>query len=182
MSELLLAVDPSSTTVGLAFFDNGDLIQTKRIAAKGKHGERLQQIASEMASYVVDQDVVVIESPWKVTGRDARTAAILNQVFGGIKFQAWMNKCRVIEVLPGAWRKVCGLHGNRIILKLGAMSFARSVYNIECPTHDEAEAVCIGHWYLSTRAREGFDATQPRMSEGSGTGFDSQRVHHGKPE
>jgi len=143
----ILAIDPSTTSIGLAYFYGKELMESLTVKPEGKTvNERMEWVAINWG--IRTCDCMVIELPWGITGRSAKTMAALNQMLGILKLFAWQSGCKVVEVFPQTWPKCCGIKRGTD-KKQAAITFAKQMYNADVDSHDEADAICIGHWYVS---------------------------------
>lgn len=146
----LLAVDPSSSHVGLAFFDERRrVVWTKALRAPDRPWlERMRYLADALDRWLRTNrtipDVVGMEDA--VLGRNAKVAvtmgenrgyllAVLSELYPGV---------RVVNVSPATVRSVVGSPRSRDGSKRSYKIAAAEILDVRDVTEDEADACIVG--------------------------------------
>lgn len=94
----MMAIDPGSNSLGYAWYNNGELVESGVITKKGSIGERLAHVVSQLGKYQVP-DVVITEFVRTNTGHVYLTWASGAAV-------AALGAKDTIEVHTGLWKKL----------------------------------------------------------------------------
>jgi len=160
----MVALDESTTSTGVAYFVNDQLIKTTCLTADVNHahkngmsevrvdimGEKILNILNECKP-----DIIVMEHPQGASHSLAVTWAI-GEVAGIVKSWTIQNDARYLIFNPSEWRRFCGFEQGRKKrneLKQMAMDYVKEKYNIECNS-DVSDAVCIGDAYIKYMMEE----------------------------
>lgn len=159
----LLALDQSSHTTGYAIFKDNKLIKASHFDASGSDlGDRLVDIKRKVINLIQEYEIdeVVFEDIQlqNVNGsREAgiKTFKILAEVYGVLSELFSEIKMPYDVAMPIKWKAHFHIAGKgRTQEKKMSQAQVLSTYGLKC-TEDEADAVCIGGYYLSLN--DGFD-------------------------
>lgn len=155
---MIMSLDISTRSTGLAIFDNNKLIAYKLITATSTDLiKRIQKITKEIQETIEEYnriDKLILEEvrPEDSVGLNTNTHRALMWAQAAIAFMIHDNypKITMEYVYPGTWRKDCGIKTGRGIkreaLKKADIQFVKDNYNIDV-NDDIADAICIGHAY-----------------------------------
>lgn len=155
---MIMSLDVSTKSTGLAIFDNNKLIAYKLITATSTDLiKRIQKITKEIQETIEEYngiDKLILEEvrPEDSVGLNTNTHRALMWAQAAIAFMIHDNypKITMEYVYPGTWRKDCGIKTGRGIkreaLKKADIQFVKDNYNIDV-NDDIADAICIGHAY-----------------------------------
>lgn len=155
---MIMSLDVSTRSTGLAIFDNNKLIAYKLITATSTDLiKRIQKITKEIQETIEEYngiDKLILEEvrPENSVGLNTNTHRALMWAQAAIAFMIHDNypKITMEYVYPGTWRKDCGIRTGRGIkretLKKADIQFVKDNYNIDV-NDDIADAICIGHAY-----------------------------------
>lgn len=153
----ILALDASSTAIGWALFVNGKHYKSGVEKLKGKTVEErifyMCGVGTSLEWREIFPTHLAIEEPWAITGHSAATASALNRMLGAIVAHYHDTKSmRAVHLVQvSAWRKTCGIRGRGTdVLKRAAIRFASALTSQEITDHNQAEAIGVGHHFVST--------------------------------
>jgi Holliday junction resolvasome RuvABC endonuclease subunit len=145
----LLALDLSTVSSGWAVFESNELIEAGKIVAKQKE---LYDRIGEMKSGVLDLLIfhnpahIVIESVF--SGNNLKTAAILSELQGVVKYLCWENEAPCSNISVSTIRKHYGVRTKRAVFDQVQKDHPEYVksYN-SC--NDISDAIAVGKTYLA---------------------------------
>lgn len=155
---MIMSLDVSTRSTGLAIFDGNKLITYKLITATSTDLiKRIQKITKEIQETIEEYKEInklILEEvrPEDSAGLNTNTHRALMWAQAAIAFMIHDNcpKITMEYVYPGTWRKDCGIKTGRGIkretLKKADIQFVKDNYNIDV-NDDIADAICIGHAY-----------------------------------
>ena len=155
---MIMSLDVSTKSTGLAIFDGNKLIAYKLITATSTDLiKRIQKITKEIQETIEEYKEInklILEEvrPEDSTGLNTNTHRALMWAQAAIAFMIHDNypKITLEYIYPGTWRKDCGIKTGRGIkreeLKKADIQFVKDNYNIDV-NDDIADAICIGHAY-----------------------------------
>lgn len=155
---MIMSLDVSTKSTGLAIFDGNKLITYKLITATSTDLiKRIQKITKEIQETIEEYKEInklILEEvrPEDSVGLNTNTHRALMWAQAAIAFMIHDNypKITMEYVYPGTWRKDCGIKTGRGIkretLKKADIQFVKDNYNIDV-NDDIADAICIGHAY-----------------------------------
>ena len=155
---MIMSLDVSTKSTGLAIFDNNKLIAYKLITATSTDLiKRIQKITKEIQETIEEYngiDKLILEEvrPENSVGLNTNTHRALMWAQAAIAFMVHDNypKITMDYIYPGTWRKDCGIKTGRGIkremLKKADIQFVKDNYNLDV-NDDIADAICIGHAY-----------------------------------
>ena len=160
MDTRLCGIDSSTSNTGLSLFVNGKLVGYKLISLDKKdttQWDRLNPMLKQIGEVLSEwkPNIIYQEQSWK--GRNIDTLKCLTNIMGGVRFWALMNNCEYYVLLPSQWRARLGLNkyeAERPELKNAAMQFVKDKYDIDVPTDDISDCICLG---LAGLSFYGFD-------------------------
>lgn len=146
----LCGIDSSTSNTGLSLFVDGKLVSYKLITLDKKDTtkwERLNPMMKEIGEILNEwkPSIIYQEQSWK--GRNVDTLKCLTNIMGGVRFWSLMNGSEYYVLLPSQWRSKLDLNkymAEREELKDNAKQYIKEKYNIEVPTDDVSDAICIG--------------------------------------
>ena len=158
---MLLALDLSTKSSGVAVFDGTKLIHHECITASSTDViKRIQKIIKELSLNILNKypiETVIVEEvrPESMNGvSNLRTHKVLMWLQAALEFllHEQYPKTKVEYVYPSEWRKACGIHTGRGIkrgsLKDADVAFVEQTYGIHV-NDDEADAIGIGYAYVN---------------------------------
>jgi Holliday junction resolvasome RuvABC endonuclease subunit len=145
----LLSLDLSTVSSGWAVFQDGHLQEAGKIVAKQKE---LYDRIGEMRSGVLDllifhnPDHIVIESVF--SGNNLKTAAILSELQGVIKYLCWENEIPWSNISVSTVRKHFAVRTKKAVFDIIKQDYGDWVklYN-SC--NDISDAIAVGKTYLA---------------------------------
>ena len=149
----LLALDQASKTTGYAIFDNDKLIKCGHFTCNDNDlGIRLLKIREfvdkTIDEYNINQVIMEDIQLEENRGNNVQTFKILAEVFGVIYELLIEKDIKVDAVLAVQWRSKLGIKGKlRPEQKRNAQLYIQNKYGL-MPTEDEADAACIGNYFL----------------------------------
>lgn len=161
----LLAIDPSSTSCGAAYFEEDRPIATERFRPKTTHGwaERMDYIAGELARSARARgwspDVVAIEDT--VFARSVGAAITMGETRGYIlrMVRELFPRARLLDVHPASVRAAMSAPRSRAGAKAKFALVAAAVApHLEASSEDERDAIAIGYTALGKLREETWGA------------------------
>lgn len=164
---IILALDLSTKKSGYAIFENGNLKDYGCIIAGSTNlfhriDKMVEEIKEILEKYEIDKVIIEDVIPDDVKGNQ-KVYKALTYLQGYI-----LHTLDDYDLLPAEfftasqWRKRCGIQtGPRVkreSLKPKDIQFVKEKYNIEV-NDDIADAICIGHAYLSPPAAAQYETT-----------------------
>ena len=155
---MILAIDASTKSSGVAVFDKNKLVYYDCFTSYSTDViNRIQQMIKRLdevlTSYSID--TIVIEEVRPDQGdQNIKTMKALFWLQAAIAFLLHdkYSKIKIEYVYPSEWRSACGIKTGKGILreelKKADIKFAKDTYQIDV-NDDIADAVCIGHAYLN---------------------------------
>lgn len=152
MSIIMISMDTSSTSTGVAIWKNGILIERLSLTKPKKENNK-DWMSIEILKMLdnVMPDIVIVEQ--EAVTRNMETVRVLVMIIGVIK--GWcIAKGVFFDILkPTIWRKaVAGkdmsIPRKRVDCKLWAIRMVKLLFNIE-ETDDVCEAILIGQAYIN---------------------------------
>ena len=155
---MIMSLDVSTKSTGLAIFDNNKLISYKLITASSPDLiKRIQKITKEIQETIEEYPKInklILEEvrPEDSIGLNTNTHRALMWAQAAIAFMVHDNypKITMDYIYPGTWRKDCGIKTGRGIkremLKKADIQFVKDNYNLDV-NDDIADAICIGYAY-----------------------------------
>ena len=150
----VLAIDGSTTSTGIAIFDNLKLIYYECITPTGDTLNRIEKIAHriKMLYEQYEPNSVIME---QVLPEDVRhnqkTYKALIYLQAAIVLELNKKKQNVEFYIPSHWRKLCNIKTGPKIkrdqLKQASKDLIKKKYNIEV-NDDISDAICIGNAYI----------------------------------
>jgi crossover junction endodeoxyribonuclease RuvC len=106
----ILAIDPGTRLMGVAFLDDGKLIyHAVKVIAKGGSPQRTLQRARDAVARVIDDfepDTVAVERTFFSQNRNT---ALLNVLFDEIRSLSWRKRLAFVSYAPSTIKKfICG--------------------------------------------------------------------------
>ena len=148
-SEILLGIDSSTSITGISVFVDGKF-KTYELVVTSKKGttqwERLNPMMKGVAKVLnkYRPNIVYQEQSWK--GQNVDTLKCLTNIMGGVRFWCLEHDCKYEVILPSQWRAVLGLNkfkAERDELKDMAKQYIKNKYNLDVPTDDVSDCICI---------------------------------------
>lgn len=149
----MLSIDSSTTSTGIAIFENGSLISSHTlIPDKNNKQSNYEQMIYLLIEFFKENkpDIVAIETP--VVVRNPKTQRELTMIYGVVCGWCLSIGAEFCPMRPTEWRKWCGVHfkGKRKELKQCAVNGVVQMYpDLNLSSEDEAEAILIGHGYIN---------------------------------
>ena len=153
----LLALDQSSKISGYAVFENDKLIAEGyfSLCASDPIEQRLNALLAELNKIYRDYefDKLVFEDIQLQAG-NVKTFKTLSYVQAAIIIWCYNNDIKYSISAPSHWRSIikdkCGVSfgRKRAEQKQAAMDFIKEKYNLDNPTEDTCDAICIGFAHL----------------------------------
>lgn len=146
----LLAVDPGSNKMGLAFFIDNKLVATKTLTTdKQTPLERRLDIADKLGVFIQTVDIVISEEPL-LLGRNnngmQRMLGYIEFITGGlVKFVHPMTLKAFIESGSSDKLEMALAAGEKLHSEEEKEILAKAITN---EAFDETDAVCVGLWAL----------------------------------
>ena len=154
----LLAIDASTKSTGLAYFDDKELKAWDCLTASSTDLiKRIAKMTKELNNFLdkYPADKIILEEVRMEQGQiqNPQTYKALMWLQAAIAFMVHENypKTKIEYVYPSQWRAACGIKTGRGVRrdkqKELDMQFVKDNYNIE--TNDDiADAIGIGHAYV----------------------------------
>lgn len=153
-SEVLIALDTSTTSTGWAMFKNGILTQAGIIDLKSikNTSERLERMVTEIYSLlsVYMANTVVIETP--VVVRNPQVQRLLTMLYGAVYGKCVDANILFNDLRPTEWRKLIDpgqKPRKREELKAWGLKKVQELFNISNISDDMSDAILIGQAYLN---------------------------------
>lgn len=159
---MILAIDASTKSTGYAIFNNDkELIEYGLLTASGNDLiKRIKKIIEQLDVLLAIKDIdkIVMEEVIPESGKTNATykALMYLQAHFVTLLHDKYPKLSIEFVIPGHWRKQCGIKGkDRKELKKADIEFVNSEYKqalkelLSYTQDDIADAIGIGHGYLS---------------------------------
>lgn len=155
---MIMSLDLSTRSTGLAIFDNNKLIDYKLITASSNILiNRIQKITGEIKGILSenpDIEKIILEEvqPSNLTGNNLTTHKALMWAQAAIAFMVYDNfpQIKLEFIYASSWRKECGIKTGagikRETLKKKDIEFVQNKFNITV-NDDIADAICIGYAY-----------------------------------
>lgn len=155
---MIMSLDLSTRSTGLAIFDNNKLIDYKLITASSSILiNRIQKITGEIKGILSenpDIEKIILEEvqPSNLTGNNLTTHKALMWAQAAIAFMVYDNfpQIKLEFIYASSWRKECGIKTGagikRETLKKKDIEFVQNKFNITV-NDDIADAICIGYAY-----------------------------------
>lgn len=149
---ILLSLDPSSTAVGYAIFDDATPREIGKLTPHKKSAEadaRIDSLVPQLQSLLaeVKPDVCVIEQPlWAKPGRDVKTACLLHRVFGEVRRVCVQSGARVEYVYTSTWKANAAKASVIMEAKATLKGYGNDAGG------DAADALALGKWWLARKA------------------------------
>ena len=155
MSNLkVLAIDGSTTSSGIAIFDNLELIHYECISTSGDTLTRIQKTVKrirQLYDLYNPTDVIMQEVLPEDVRHNQVTYKALMYLQAGIALELNKSRQKMQFYIPGTWRKICGIKTGRGVkrqtLKAASQELVKKKYNIEV-NDDISDAICIGNAYV----------------------------------
>lgn len=148
----VLSIDPSSSTTGIAFFQNNELHFCQRVSAKGTSIlERMLLILPQVKYYIelYKPEKIAIETPY--LGLSKSTSMKMGEIFGMFQsmflFECGYRPCDILEIHPMTAKKAItvGSFANRSDGKLKTLQIIKELYpDIEIADDNVADAIAVG--------------------------------------
>lgn len=157
---MILAIDASTKSTGIAIFDDRKLLHYDCFTAYSSDViNRIQVMVKRLdevlTSYSID--TIVIEEVRPDQGeQNSKTLKALLWLQAAIAFLLHdkHNKVKIEYIYPSEWRHDCGIKTGsglrREQLKAADMQFVKDNYGIDV-NDDIADAICIGHSFLHSK-------------------------------
>ena len=143
----LIAIDPGSNKIGIAYFRHEHLVESKQINLKGTtFYNRLRAMKFTVAVFLAKYSNIgylAVETPY--IGRNPQTGLKLGMARGVILSLAFRHKIEIIDISPQEVRSHYGVRGNskkEAYQKIVKLEFAREI--TKELGEDEADAIAIG--------------------------------------
>lgn len=159
----VIAIDASTKSTGVAFFDEQQLIDFICITAGSSDLiKRIQKIVKELNEFLnkYPVDKIILEEVRPENGlQNIKTHRALMWLQAAIAFMVHENHPHaVIEyVYPSEWRAACGIKNGRGVRreaqKANDILFVKENYGIDV-NDDIADAIGIGHAYVNQLTNE----------------------------
>ena len=153
MNRKILALDQSSHVTGYSVFIEGRLEAFGHFTFKNEDmGMRLvkirQQILNLINTYNINEVIIEDIQLQSNVGNNVVTFKTLAEVYGVIYELVSELELKFTSVLASSWKSKLKLKSRqRQQQKQEAQQLVTSLYNVK-PTQDEADAICIGIYYL----------------------------------
>lgn len=153
----VLALDASTTSTGLALFEDGQLVDYKLLPATGSDPmARIKKICKQLKDYMEDKyiDTIVLEEVrGGDTAKNMHVQKVLMYLQAAIAFTIYDNFPTKMEFLyPSEWRAVCHIKQGRGVkrteLKKEDIDFINKKFNLSLKSDDIADAIGIGYAYI----------------------------------
>ena len=145
---VMLTLDTSTTSSGIAIFHNGILQKANLINLSNEKDseKRVKQMALELLELLnlYCPQIIYIEDVKVV--RNAITMRQLMRIQGVILGWSLQHDCEFNIIAPTVWRKILSFEQGKMErneLKMKAIEYVKEKYEIET-NDDVAEAICIG--------------------------------------
>lgn len=166
MTKYLLALDQSTQVTGYAVFstESQELIAFGHISPKDNdYVKRIVELCQWLRRTLdqYDNDIIVAIEDIQLQEYEPNGSKQKTKDFGVLTFKKLAHvqgailtvvKERGLEyeiISSSSWKSACGIKGKvRDTQKANALKFATTTYSIENLVQDEADAICIGHYYL----------------------------------
>lgn len=138
----ILAIDPSSTCIGYAYFENEILIESGYIYVKGNSiSEKLKYIKNAVSELLMkyDCDNVILETNISCYSRNTKRINLYQFTTGFIAGIIDIDKLILVPVSEWKKQKSEELVSN----------YAKIYYSLDTDNKDELTAVWLGHWYIN---------------------------------
>lgn len=149
----LLSLDQASRVSGYAIFEDGNLIQVGHFSCEDvDDGDRFHHIKNEIQSLIEQNSIteIVFEDIYMDGGKVNNVATFkkLAAVYGVVYELGTSLGLPITPVLATVWKPGIGIKGRtRADQKRSAQAYVLEHYQKKV-TQDEADAVCIGIYYL----------------------------------
>ena len=150
----VLAIDGSTTSSGVAIFDNTTLVHYECIAVSGNTLTRIQKTVKrirQLYDLYNPTDVIMEEVLPQDVRHNQVTFKALMYLQAAIAIELNKNKQKIQFYIPSLWRKICGIKTGRGIkretLKQASKNLVKKKYNIDV-NDDISDAICIGNAYV----------------------------------
>jgi len=166
---MIIAIDPSTAATGMAVFVDRKLVDVrfltppKRLTKKESDGsidrsaslfaKRILYVFNALDEIFADIDLgvdttLVLEDQY--VGRSAKSSLILTAFRAAIQAYFVNRGCKIILVKPSTWQGA--IFKQKIKdTKAASVSTVKVFYDLAV-THDEADAILLGHWYMYAKA------------------------------
>lgn len=150
----VLAIDGSTTSSGIAIFDNTKLVHYECIATSGNVLTRIQKTVKrirELYDLYNPTDIIMQEVLPEDVKHNQVTFKALMYLQAAIAIELNKNKQKIQFYIPSQWRKICGIKTGKGIkresLKKASKELVKKKYNIDV-NDDISDAICIGNAYV----------------------------------
>lgn len=152
----ILAIDASTSSSGIAIFDNQDLIHYDCYTAFSKdlinRIKKMVNCIDEILVKYPNIKRIVLEEvhPENKNTINVQTQKALMWLQGEIVIMLHDKypSIKVEYLLPSQWRSLCGIHTGRGVkrnsLKEKSIEFANKKYNLNLTNNDISDAICLG--------------------------------------
>lgn len=147
----LCGIDSSTSATSISLFIDGEYKEYTLIEMDKKKMPTMWQRLNPMIMEIIKvldkykPTIIYQEDSWK--GRNIDGLKCLTNILGAVRSWAVQNNCEYETIFPSEWRAKLGLNKwleERETLKAKAMDFIKDKYNIDVPTDDVSDSICIG--------------------------------------
>ena len=162
---MILSLDPSTAATGWALWAGGKLVTSgvfnpPRSLLKAEKAnaddlvfelfmKRFNYIQQALETLILSHAIskVIIEDQF--LGRSVRSMKVLVEFRTAIESICIQNGVSIVRVMPSVWQSfVFKYRVSAKQTKQESVSHVARLYAHDC-THDESDAILIGHWYLN---------------------------------
>lgn len=145
--ERVVSLDNASKNMGLAIFDDGELVFYTLVTFKGTFYERINDAFLFVYNRIVkewDPDYIIFEDVQ--FQRNYKTYKQLSMLLGALHVAASSQHVKSETILAKKWRSNYQIANKRAQAKREAVRTVEQMYDIKV-VHDVAEAILIGKYY-----------------------------------
>lgn len=152
----ILALDASSKSTGVAFFEDGKLIKSINVVGVGKPFERIEQMTNQVLDLAKEfrpTDIVMEDILPADVGNNFRTFRTLHYLQASFVLNLFKTFPSIEVVLYTAshWRKIVSIKNGRGVkreeLKKQSVKLVKDIYKVDV-NDDVSDAICIGMAYF----------------------------------
>lgn len=148
---VMLGIDASTKSTGVALFINGDLYNTWLLKSEIKDSiERIDNMINQIYTIIIQTNpsIIVMETP-VAAKQNVQTQLLLAQILGAVRGMCINKNIFFYTYRPSAWRKQFdGVKPRkRIELKQWAIDKVKEIFDDDVQD-DEAEAILIATAYI----------------------------------